>query len=112
MLRCAPFLLFDKHARTINAHLQSGDIETSAADWMASPVRTPVQGNTTAIFVIGDDIDAMRSIPRRRSAGADASSVQTPRHAHRDLRTAVRPPRRPVDIPEPTERVVTLLAIT
>ena len=70
------FLPPDKHGRTINAHLLSGDIEISAADWMASPARAPVLGNTTAIFVIGDDIDEMSSIHRRLSVGADASSIQ------------------------------------
>ena len=70
------FLPPDRHGRTINAHLLSGDIEISAADWMASPARAPVLGNTTAIFVIGDDIDEMSSIHRRLSVGADASSIQ------------------------------------
>jgi len=43
----------EKYERLINARLKSGDIEISAADWMASPEFEPVQGNTYAIFIIG-----------------------------------------------------------
>ena len=49
----------EKHNRVINAHLQSGDIEISAADWMASDVE-PVQGNTSAIFVMGESYDELK----------------------------------------------------
>jgi len=52
----------EKHQRIINAHLTSGDIELSATDWMASPDFDPVQGNTYAIFVIGDTYDELKTV--------------------------------------------------
>lgn len=52
----------EKHDRIINAHLKSGDIELSATDWMASPEFDPVQGNTYAIFVIGNTYDELKTI--------------------------------------------------
>jgi PhnB protein len=38
----------EKHVRIINAVLRSGELEISATDWMASPARNPMIGNTTA----------------------------------------------------------------
>jgi PhnB protein len=52
----------EKHTRIINAYLKSGGIEISAADWMASPEFEPVQGNTTAIFVIGESYEELKKI--------------------------------------------------
>lgn len=52
----------EKHERMINAHLKSGEIEISATDWMASPDFDPVQGNTYAIFVIGDTYDELKTV--------------------------------------------------
>ncbi len=52
----------DKHARIINAHLKSGDIEISATDWMASPEFNPIPGNTFAIFVIGSRYDGLKTV--------------------------------------------------
>ncbi len=50
----------EKHARIINAHLTSGDIEISATDWMASPEFDPIQCNTCAIFIIGKTNDELK----------------------------------------------------
>ena len=47
----------EKHDRIINAHLKSGDIEISAADWMASPEYEQKYGDIFAIFVLGEDYD-------------------------------------------------------
>jgi PhnB protein len=47
----------EKWDRLINANLISGEIEISATDWMASPEFEPKQGNTFAIFVIGNGYD-------------------------------------------------------
>lgn len=44
----------EKHDRVINAHLQSGQVEMSATDWMSAPTYEPRQGNTSAIFVMAD----------------------------------------------------------
>ena len=52
----------DKHERIINAHLTSGAIEISATDWMASPDFDPLQGNTYAIFVIGEAYDELQAV--------------------------------------------------
>ena len=52
----------EKHERIINAHLKSSAIEISATDWMASPEFDPVQGNTFALFITGDDYNEMKRI--------------------------------------------------
>jgi PhnB protein len=52
----------EKHERLINAHLKSGALEISATDWMASPEFDPVQGNTSAIFIIGDAYDELKIV--------------------------------------------------
>ncbi len=52
----------DKHDRIINAQLKSDAIEISATDWMASPDFDPLQGNTFAIFVIGETYDELKVI--------------------------------------------------
>ena len=66
----------DKHHRTINAHLKSGDLEISATDWMASPAREPKQGNTTAIFVIGQGIDELKRVFDKLAVGAQKDGFQ------------------------------------
>jgi len=52
----------EKHNRMINAHLVSGAIEISAADWMASPAFEPIQGNMFSIFVIGGAYDELKAV--------------------------------------------------
>jgi PhnB protein len=52
----------EKHNRIINAYLKSGAIEISATDWMASPECDPIQGNTYAIFVIGESYDKLKTV--------------------------------------------------
>lgn len=52
----------EKHNLIINAHLKSGDIEISATDWMASPEFDPVQGNTYAIYVIGNTYAELKAV--------------------------------------------------
>ncbi len=47
------------HDRLINAHLTSGEIEISAADWMAADFE-PVRGNMSAIYVTGPSADDLR----------------------------------------------------
>lgn len=66
----------EKHARIINAHLASGDIDISATDWMASPAFDPVQGNTYAIFVIGEGYDALKGVFDKLAQGADQARFQ------------------------------------
>ncbi len=42
-----------KHQRIAISHLKSGAVEFSATDWL-HPTRQPQQGNTTAMYVMGE----------------------------------------------------------
>ena len=66
----------EKHQRTINAHLKSGDVEISASDWMASPAFDPILGNMSAIFVVGSDHEELRRVFDKLAAGADRKRFQ------------------------------------
>jgi PhnB protein len=66
----------EKHNRMINAHLQSGAIEISAADWMASPAFEPLLGNTFAIFVIGGSYEELKAVFDRLREGASPQWFQ------------------------------------
>jgi PhnB protein len=66
----------EKHHRMINAHLKSGALEISATDWMASPAREPLQGNTTAIFVIGGAYDELKKVFDKLAEGARKDGFQ------------------------------------
>ena len=66
----------EKWGRTINAHLKSGDIEISASDWMASPEFDPIQGNTYAIFVIGNTYDELKTIFDKLRDGGNNTRLQ------------------------------------
>jgi PhnB protein len=66
----------EKHHRIINAHLKSGDIDISATDWMASPAFEPLQGNTFAIFVVGEGYDEMKAVFDKLGDGADKQRFQ------------------------------------
>jgi PhnB protein len=66
----------EKHERLINAHLKSGDTDISATDWMASPAFDPVQGNTFAIFVIGDGGEELTAVFDKLADGADQERLQ------------------------------------
>jgi len=66
----------EKHNRIINAHLKSGDIEISATDWMASPAFEPLQGNTYALFVVGQGYDELKTVFDKLADGADKQHFQ------------------------------------
>jgi PhnB protein len=66
----------EKHERIINAHLTSGDIDISATDWMAAPAFEPVQGNMSAIFVVGDGDDELRAVFDKLADRADKERLQ------------------------------------
>jgi PhnB protein len=66
----------EKHERIINAVLKSGDIEISATDWMASPEFDPVQGNTTAIFVIGGSLEELKPVFDKLKDGENNKRLQ------------------------------------
>ena len=66
----------EKHDRIINAHLKSGDIDISATDWMASPAFDPLQGNTFALFVVGETYDELKMVFDKLADGADKQRFQ------------------------------------
>ena len=66
----------EKHKRVINAHLKSGNIEISATDWMASPEFDPVQGNTYAIFVIGNTYGELKAVFDKLKDGDNNERLQ------------------------------------
>ena len=66
----------EKHNRMINAHLKSGEIDLSATDWMASPAFEPIQGNMSAIFVIGGTYDELKAVFDKLAEGADKEHFQ------------------------------------
>ncbi len=66
----------EKHSRIINAHLTSGAINISATDWMASPMHDPVLGNMSALFVISDNNDELKSVFNRLREGANKEWFQ------------------------------------
>ncbi len=67
----------EKWERTIHAHLKSGNIEISATDWMASPAYNPKQGNTFAIFVIGEGYDELKAVFDKLSEGIDRNKEES-----------------------------------
>ncbi len=66
----------EKHERIINAHIKSGAIEISATDWMASPDFDPIQGNTFAIFIIGNTYDELKTLFDKLGRGAEKDRFQ------------------------------------
>jgi PhnB protein len=66
----------EKHNRIINAQLKSGALEISATDWMASPTFDPKQGNTYAIFVIGETYNELKTIFDKLRDGAEQERLQ------------------------------------
>lgn len=66
----------EKHNRIINAHLKNGSVEISATDWMASPALDPIQGNTYAVFVVGDAYAELKTIFDKLNQGAQPEHLQ------------------------------------
>lgn len=66
----------EKHGRTINAHLRSDAIEISASDWMASPAFNPIQGNMSAIFVLGGAYEELKAVFDKLAQGAQKDRFQ------------------------------------
>ena len=66
----------EKHERIINAHLESGPIEISATDWMASPAFEPILGNMSALFVIGTDGAELKAVFDKLAVGAGRERFQ------------------------------------
>lgn len=66
----------EKHNRIINAHLKNGEIEISAADWMASPEFNPILGNMSAISVTSKICDELKVVFDKLAEGADKKRFQ------------------------------------
>ena len=66
----------EKWERLINANLKNGAFEISATDWMAAPQYEPHPGDTTAIFVIGQGYDELKSIFDKLAQGAEKEKFQ------------------------------------
>jgi PhnB protein len=66
----------DKHDRVVTAHLRSGDLAISAADWMASPEFDPVQGNTFAVLVSSESGEELTAIFDRLRDGSHNTRLQ------------------------------------
>ncbi len=66
----------EKYNRIINAHLESGAVDISATDWMASPAYEPKQGDTMAIFVIGGAYDELKGVFDKLAEGAEKERFQ------------------------------------
>jgi PhnB protein len=66
----------EKHGRIINAQLKSGAIEISATDWMASPTFNPILGNQSALFVVGETYDELKTVFDKLAEGAQKDRFQ------------------------------------
>lgn len=66
----------EKWNRLINAHLKNDALDISATDWMASPVFEPIQGNMSAIFIIGGTYDELKVVFDKLAVGADKERFQ------------------------------------
>jgi PhnB protein len=52
----------EKHSRIIHAALINGDFQIDSTDWMASPTREPLVGNTFAVYVLGKAFDELANV--------------------------------------------------
>ena len=59
-----------QHGQVIYAHLKSGALELSAADWLHA-TRKPKQGNTVGLYITGGKYSDLRTIFDKLSIGAD-----------------------------------------
>jgi PhnB protein len=66
----------EKHDRIIHAYLKSGEIEISATDWMASPEFDAVQGNTYAIYVVGESYEELKTVFDKLKDGGGTKRLQ------------------------------------
>jgi len=61
-----------QHEKTLNAHLQSGDLEISASDWLAANA-TPLRGNTVCLFLSGGAPKDLKALFEKLSQGAQVT---------------------------------------
>jgi PhnB protein len=60
----------EHHNKVAHAHLQSGEMEFSATDWLHA-TRKPTRGNTVALYITAESVSALREMFGALSAGAD-----------------------------------------
>jgi PhnB protein len=65
----------EKHKRIVHAHLKSGAIEFSAADWLEI-MHKPKQGTNFSIFIIGGTYGELKVVFDKLSEGADKEGFQ------------------------------------
>ena len=66
----------EKHNRIIYSQIKSGNLEFSATDWMASPAFDPQQGNTYAIYVIGNTFNELKIVFDKLRVSAEEEHLQ------------------------------------
>lgn len=60
------------HEKVLNARLCGLSIDISASDWLR-PDRTPVRGNTVALYLSGGSTEQLKALFDRLSQGADVT---------------------------------------
>jgi PhnB protein len=60
----------EQHRKVAHAHLKNDSIEFSATDWL-HPRRTPTQGNTVCMYLIGKTYRELRDAFDKLAVGAD-----------------------------------------
>ena len=66
----------EKHNRIINAQVKSRYLDISASDWMASPEFNPILGNMSAIYVVSDQPEKLKTVFNKLADGADKERFQ------------------------------------
>ena len=66
----------EKHDRIINARIKSRDLDISATDWMASPEFNPILGNMSAIYVVSDQSEKLKTVFDKLADGAEKERFQ------------------------------------
>jgi PhnB protein len=66
----------EKHNRIINARVKSRYLDISASDWMASPEFNPILGNMSAIYVVSDQSEKLKTVFHKLADGADKEHFQ------------------------------------
>ena len=66
----------EKHNRIINAQVKSRYLDISASDWMASPEFNPILGNMSAIYVVSDQSEKLKTVFDKLADGAEKERFQ------------------------------------
>jgi PhnB protein len=58
--------------KTLNARLNSGNLEISASDWLRLD-ETPIRGNTVCLFLSGGTFEDLKAVFQKLSEGAEVT---------------------------------------